>query len=109
VDETGVPEENHRPAASHCQFYHIMLCYIYIDIYNKHDIYYFVHENIFVVDDIASSAQIDYQKYVLDISAYCLCKHVSISKQGRHMMENSLEFDKKYYLRGSKCRSEQPV
>jgi hypothetical protein len=25
------------------------------------------------------------------------------------MMENSIEFDKKYYLRGSKCRSEQPV
>ena len=30
VDETGVPGENQRPAASHRQFYHIMLYRVHL-------------------------------------------------------------------------------
>jgi hypothetical protein len=56
---TTYPEKTTNMSQVTDNLFHIMLCYIYIDIYNKHDIYYFVHENIFVVDDIASSAQIE--------------------------------------------------
>jgi hypothetical protein len=30
VEETGVPGENHRPVASHCQFFHIMLYRVHL-------------------------------------------------------------------------------
>jgi hypothetical protein len=83
--------------------YIILIIYIYIYI-AQHYVIKFVSDLLQVGGFLLV---LPFHKYALDISAYCLCKHVSLSKQGRHMMENSIEFDKTYYLRGSKCRSSQ--
>jgi hypothetical protein len=32
VEQTGVPEENHRPVASHWKFYHILLYRVHLAI-----------------------------------------------------------------------------
>jgi hypothetical protein len=34
VEETGVPEENHRPVTSHWQFYHIMFYRVHLANWN---------------------------------------------------------------------------
>ena len=79
-------------------------------------IYYFVHQNIcwkyciFSANSLSKIGQIVFNFdlefwYVLDISAYCLCKHVSLSK---HIYTGkSLEFKKKIVYEWSKSESSQ--